>query len=95
MLTFAVLRAQVSGEIKYKGVVDAAVQIVKRKGLVNGLYAGLSAAYLRQWTYGEPPAWLTAAFTRPVCVRAWWGDMLSAGSSVHSCGHSGGHAQTL
>ena len=47
---------QVVGEVKYKGFIDATVQIVKRKGIVNGLYAGLSAAYLRQWTYGQCPS---------------------------------------
>lgn len=45
--------SQVVGEVKYKGFIDATVQIVKRKGIVSGLYAGLSAAYLRQWTYGQ------------------------------------------
>ena len=28
-------------------------QIVKRKGVTRGLYAGLSAAFLRQWLYGS------------------------------------------
>ena len=52
--------------MKYKGVVDAAVQIVKRRGLVSGLYAGLSAAYLRQWTYG----WFARCLRDP-CLRDW------------------------
>lgn len=37
---------------QYKGAVDAARQIVRYNG-VSGLYGGLSAAYLRQWTYGS------------------------------------------
>jgi solute carrier family 25 oxoglutarate transporter 11 len=37
----------------YKNTLDAGVQIFKRAGLVNGLYAGISAAYLRQWLYGS------------------------------------------
>lgn len=36
----------------YNGAVDAAKKIYARSGLKRGLYAGLSAAYLRQWTYG-------------------------------------------
>lgn len=34
----------------YNGAVDAAKKIYARSGLKRGLYAGLSAAYLRQWT---------------------------------------------
>ena len=36
----------------YNGAADAAKQIYTRSGVQRGLYAGLSAAYLRQWTYG-------------------------------------------
>jgi len=38
---------------KFKGPLDAAKQIYARNGLSRGLYAGLSAAYLRQWLYGS------------------------------------------
>jgi len=38
---------------EYKGAIDCASQVVEREGIVNGLYAGLSAAYLRQWLYGS------------------------------------------
>jgi len=37
----------------YKNPLDAAVQIAKRKGFFQGLYTGVDAAYLRQWTYGS------------------------------------------
>jgi len=37
---------------QYSGSLDAAVKISQRNGLQRGLYAGLSAAFLRQWTYG-------------------------------------------
>jgi solute carrier family 25 oxoglutarate transporter 11 len=37
----------------YKNTLDAGVQIFKRSGLSQGLYAGISAAYLRQWLYGS------------------------------------------
>lgn len=37
----------------YKNTVDAGIQIYKRAGLQSGLYAGISAAYLRQWLYGS------------------------------------------
>ncbi len=37
----------------YNGVADAAVGIYKKDGLKDGLYAGVSAAYLRQWLYGS------------------------------------------
>lgn len=36
----------------YKNTFDAAKQIAQTGG-VRGLYAGLSAAYLRQWLYGS------------------------------------------
>jgi len=39
------------GAAAYKNPLDAAVQIVKRKGFFGGLYTGIDAAYLRQW-YG-------------------------------------------
>ena len=41
------------GAKQYNGFADAAVQIVKRKGILGGLYTGIDAAYLRQWTYGS------------------------------------------
>lgn len=48
-----VLRVQMqTGGVQYKNTADAAVQIFRRSGLRQGLYAGISAAYLRQWTYG-------------------------------------------
>lgn len=37
----------------YSGVADAASGIYKKDGLREGLYAGVSAAYLRQWLYGS------------------------------------------
>ena len=37
---------------KFEGTVDAARSIV-RQGGVGGLYNGITAAYLRQWTYGS------------------------------------------
>mmetsp|Transcript_7017 Transcript_7017/g.17304 ORF Transcript_7017/g.17304 Transcript_7017/m.17304 type:complete len:368 (+) Transcript_7017:293-1396(+) len=37
----------------YKSTVDAATSIYQRSGLVNGLYSGISAAFLRQWLYGS------------------------------------------
>ena len=39
--------------IKYKNSFDAGLQIYRQSGLQRGLYAGLSAAYLRQWLYGS------------------------------------------
>lgn len=37
----------------YKNTLQAAVSIFQTGGLSNGLYAGVSAAYLRQWLYGS------------------------------------------
>lgn len=37
----------------YKNSLDAATSIYRQAGLRNGLYAGISAAYLRQWLYGS------------------------------------------
>lgn len=34
---------------EYSGPADCAQKIVKKEGLVKGLYAGIGAAYLRQW----------------------------------------------
>jgi len=49
-----VVRVQMQTEgVQYKNTVDAAVQIYQRSGLRGGLYAGISAAYLRQWLYGS------------------------------------------
>ena len=49
-----VLRVQMQTEgVQYKNSLDAATQIYKRAGLIEGLYAGVSAAYLRQWMYGS------------------------------------------
>jgi len=53
-----------SGAKQYNGFADAAVKIVQRKGIIGGLYTGIDAAYLRQWTYGSCRvgiyAWLLA-----------------------------------
>lgn len=49
-----VIRVQMQTEGgNYKNTLDAAKQIYKRAGLLNGVYAGVSAAYLRQWLYGS------------------------------------------
>jgi hypothetical protein len=49
-----VVRVQMQTEGgSYKGPLDCASQIKEREGVVNGLYAGISAAYLRQWLYGK------------------------------------------
>lgn len=42
-----------SSSTQYKNTLDAGVQIFKQSGLSEGLYAGISAAYLRQWLYGS------------------------------------------
>jgi solute carrier family 25 (mitochondrial oxoglutarate transporter), member 11 len=38
---------------EFKGVIDCATTIVKQEGFIKGLYAGIGAAYLRQWLYGS------------------------------------------
>lgn len=49
-----VIRVQMQTDgVKYKNTFDAATKIYSRAGLVDGLYAGVSAAYLRQWMYGS------------------------------------------
>eukprot|EP01084_Bolivina_argentea_P000631 1173_1 len=48
-----VIRVQMQTEGAYKNSLDATKQIYARSGLRNGLYAGISAAYLRQWLYGS------------------------------------------
>jgi len=40
------------GARAYSGPLDAASKIYARKGIVAGLYPGIDAAFLRQWTYG-------------------------------------------
>lgn len=49
-----VIRVQMQTEgSTYSGPLDAAVGIYKKNGIKDGLYAGVSAAYLRQWLYGS------------------------------------------
>lgn len=47
-----VIRVQMQ-TFSYKNTADAAISIYRSAGLVNGLYSGISAAYLRQWLYGS------------------------------------------
>jgi len=37
----------------YASPVDCGKQVIAREGIRKGLYAGISAAYLRQWLYGS------------------------------------------
>lgn len=49
-----VIRVQMQTEgADYKNAIDCGQQVVAREGIVKGLYAGISAAYLRQWLYGS------------------------------------------
>jgi solute carrier family 25 oxoglutarate transporter 11 len=48
-----VLRVQMQTSAMYSNSWQAAKGIYKQGGLIKGLYAGISAAYLRQWTYGS------------------------------------------
>jgi solute carrier family 25 oxoglutarate transporter 11 len=49
-----VVRVQMQTEgADYKGAIDCGSQVVAREGIRKGLYAGISAAYLRQWLYGS------------------------------------------
>jgi hypothetical protein len=45
-----VIRVQMQTEgSQFKGVADCASQVIASEGFVKGLYAGIGAAYLRQW----------------------------------------------
>jgi len=49
-----VVRVQMQTEgAEYENALDCGKQVVAREGIVKGLYAGISAAYLRQWLYGS------------------------------------------
>jgi len=49
-----VVRVQMQTEgAEYKNALDCGKHVVAREGIVKGLYAGISAAYLRQWLYGS------------------------------------------
>lgn len=49
-----VVRVQMqTGGTEFKGAIDCGSQVLARDGIVKGLYAGISAAYLRQWLYGS------------------------------------------
>jgi len=48
-----VVRVQMQTEGAYKNAIDCGSQVIKREGIKKGLYAGISAAYLRQWLYGS------------------------------------------
>lgn len=48
------IRVQMQTEgAEFTGALDCAKHILSSEGLVNGLYAGIGAAYLRQWLYGS------------------------------------------
>jgi solute carrier family 25 oxoglutarate transporter 11 len=47
------VRVQMQTSTGRTSSLTAAVNIYKTAGLQNGLYAGISAAYLRQWLYGS------------------------------------------
>eukprot|EP00522_Entomoneis_paludosa_P011163 CAMPEP_0172441710 /NCGR_PEP_ID=MMETSP1065-20121228/2204_1 /TAXON_ID=265537 /ORGANISM="Amphiprora paludosa, Strain CCMP125" /LENGTH=347 /DNA_ID=CAMNT_0013191187 /DNA_START=42 /DNA_END=1085 /DNA_ORIENTATION=+ len=48
-----VVRVQMQTSSSFRNSYHAATSIYAQSGLVNGLYAGISAAYLRQWLYGS------------------------------------------
>lgn len=49
-----VVRVQMQTEgYDYKSAIDCGSQVMNREGIKKGLYAGISAAYLRQWLYGS------------------------------------------
>lgn len=49
-----VIRVQMQTEgATYRNPVDCAKSIVEQEGFKSGLYAGIGAAYLRQWLYGS------------------------------------------
>jgi len=51
-----VLRVQMQtsgGTVVYRNTMDAAMKIYAQSGLMDGLYAGISASYLRQVVYGS------------------------------------------
>mmetsp|Transcript_33044 Transcript_33044/g.36987 ORF Transcript_33044/g.36987 Transcript_33044/m.36987 type:complete len:312 (+) Transcript_33044:46-981(+) len=49
-----VVRVQMQTEgADYKNAIDCGSQVIAREGISKGLYAGVSAAYLRQWLYGS------------------------------------------
>ena len=49
-----VIRVQMqTGGTDYDGPLDCAKKVYEKNGLRKGLYAGISAAYLRQWLYGS------------------------------------------
>jgi len=47
------VQMQTEGAKKFKNTLDAGRSIYRSAGLSNGIYAGISAAYLRQWLYGS------------------------------------------
>jgi len=50
---FDVVRVMMQVQTEAKGTVGTAMSVYKEGGLRRGLYSGLSAAFLRQWTYGS------------------------------------------
>jgi len=48
-----VIRVQMQTNGAFRNSWHAATSIYRTAGLSNGLYAGISAAYLRQWMYGS------------------------------------------
>ena len=48
-----VVRVQMQTSSTYRNTLHATMSIYRQAGLIDGLYAGISAAYLRQWLYGS------------------------------------------
>jgi len=49
---FDVVRVMMQVQKEKRGTIGTAISVFQEGGLRRGLYSGLSAAFLRQWTYG-------------------------------------------
>lgn len=49
---FDVVRVQMQVAVKKVSTVESAMGVYNGQGIYRGLYSGLTAAFLRQWTYG-------------------------------------------
>ncbi|CAJ1960688.1 unnamed protein product [Cylindrotheca closterium] len=84
-----VIRVQMQ-TFSYRNTGHAAVSIYQNGGLVNGLYAGVSAAYLRQWLYGSCRMGIYSYLLEQEKIKKGGADNISFGTKLGMGSISGG-----
>ena len=74
----------------YRNTGHAAISIYQNGGLANGLYAGVSAAYLRQWLYGSCRMGIYSYLLEQEKIKKGGADNISFGTKLGMGSISGG-----